>query len=119
MKIKSTLEDHEDHKNNPERRWMMLRRQWEYLARVVNYHIGFGDGTSSDNVDGTWINVTSPNVANTDFTVNHNLQRIPAGYHVWQKSAACDVYTGAVAATSTQLTLRATQANVTLRIFVA
>ena len=97
---------------------LRLRKTYEQLARVVNGLLSFGDGTSRDNIDGNWITVTTPGTPNTDFIVNHNLNRIPVGYIVMSKNAACDIYTGSVAATATQLTLRATVGAVLLKLFI-
>jgi hypothetical protein len=96
----------------------MVQKNWRNLTNVVNGNIGYGDGTNSDNINGRWISVTSPSTPNTDFVVDHNLERIPVGYHVMMKSASCDVYTGSTAPTSSQLTLRATVGSVALSIFV-
>src|SRR6266478_5094769 len=93
----------------------MIRAVYQNLTQAFNGQIGFGDGTNLDNINGSWINVVAPVGANTDFTVNHNLGRLPVGYLVMQKDRACDVYTGSVAATATQLTLRATVASAVLR----
>ena len=96
----------------------MLRSVYQNLVGVINGHIGFGVGTSSDNIDGVWANVVAPVAPNTDFTITHNLGRIPVGYWPMQKDRACDVYTGSVAATKTQLTLRAAVASAVLRLFI-
>jgi hypothetical protein len=96
----------------------MLRSIYQHLTDVINGHIGFGDGTNADNVDGAWVNVVTPAAPNTDFTVNHNLGRLPVGYWIMQKDRAVDVYTGSVASTKTQLTLRATVASAVIRLFI-
>ena len=96
----------------------MIRNVYQNLVTLINGNIGFGDGTTPDNISGNWINVVTPVAPNTDFTVNHNLQRLPVGYWIMQKDRACDVYTGSVAATTTQLTLRATVASAVLRLFI-
>jgi len=96
----------------------MIKNVYQNLVGVINGQIGFGDGTNLDNINGSWINVVAPVAPNTDFTVNHNLQRLPVGYWVMQKDRAVDVYTGSVAATSTQITLRATVASAVLRLFI-
>lgn len=95
-----------------------LRKLWEQLARVINYHIGFGDGVNADNVDGVWVTAVTPGTPNTNFTVTHNLGRVPVGYIPMSKTAATDIYTGSVAATTTQLTLKATIAGVTVNLFI-
>ncbi len=96
----------------------MLSGLWERMARAVNGRMSFGDGTSSDNIDGVWATPVTPGVANTDFTVTHNLGRIPSGFLVFNKSAACDVYQGSVAWTTSQITLRATVVGVTVKLFI-
>lgn len=96
----------------------MLRSVYQHLTDVINGKIGFGDGTNHDNIDGAWINVVAPAAPNTDFTVTHNLGRLPVGYWPMVKDRACDIYTGSVAATNTQLTLRATVASAVLRLFI-
>jgi hypothetical protein len=96
----------------------MLRRIYERLARVVNGQISFGDGVNADNIDGVWASATTPGVANTDFVIAHNLGRVPVGYLPVRKSAATDIYTGTVAATTIQLTLKATGTNVDVTLFI-
>lgn len=96
----------------------MLRKIYLNLTTVINGNLGFGDGSVIDNISGSWINVNAPAAPNTDFTVTHNLNRLPVGYLVMEKDRACDVYTGSVAATKTQLTLRASTASAVLRLFV-
>lgn len=96
----------------------MLRRLYETLARTINGQVSFGDGTHRGNIQGNWVSVTTPGVANTDFTVNHVLGTIPVGYLVMSKAAAVDIYTGSVVATKTQITLRATVAGVAVQLFI-
>jgi hypothetical protein len=96
----------------------MIKNIYQNFSQAFNGHVGYGDGTNSDNIDGTWINVVAPAAPNTDFTVNHNLGRPSSGYWVMQKDRACDVYTGSVAGTTTQLTLRASVASAVLRLFI-
>jgi hypothetical protein len=97
----------------------ILQTAWKNLVSlVINGHIGFGDGSKSDNIDGVWVSISTPGSINTDFTVTHNLGRVPVGYLAMTKSAACDLYNGSIAWTSTQMTLRATTAGVTINLFV-
>lgn len=97
----------------------MIAKMWRNLTtKVINGHISFGDGTHTDNIDGVWSPVTAPVAPNTDFTVTHNLGRVPVGYLVMQKDRAVDIYTGSVAATKTQITLRATVASAVINLFI-
>jgi hypothetical protein len=97
---------------------LTLKRQHEEIARALNGRIGFGDGTDSENIEGTWVSVTTPGTPNTDFTVTHGLGRLPAGYLVMVKAAAVDVYDGTVAATVSQITLKATVGTIAIKLFI-
>jgi len=98
----------------------MLRKLYEQLARIVNGQISFGDSLNSisDNIAGTWVSTTTPAVANTDFTVVHNLGRLPSGWIVAMQDKAASVYLGATLATTTDLTLRCSVASVAVRLFI-
>ena len=101
--------------------WQSFQRIYQLVASVINGNIEFGNATAGPgNISGSWITVTTPGTANTDFTVIHNLGRAAAGYLIMTKSAACDVYTSPTVNGSplTQLILRATATGVTLTIFV-
>jgi len=86
--------------------------------KILRGNTSFGDGVNTDNIDGVWATATSPGTANTQFTVNHTLQRIPVGFDVKKKDAACDVYAGITAWTTTQIFLKATGINVHLTLFI-
>jgi hypothetical protein len=94
----------------------MLLKIWQNACFIWNGGISFGDGSKTDNISGVWVTVTFA-VANVDQTVTHNLGRVPVGYLAMTKSAACDVYTGSVAATKTQITLRGTTTS-TVVLFI-
>jgi hypothetical protein len=87
----------------------MLNSLWRNLANVINGNISFGNGSQSDNISGVWLTAVfvTPNV---DTTFNHTLGRKPIGYIPMNKTAACDVYSGSIPATTTQITLRGTAA---------
>lgn len=95
-----------------------FKRVWEQAARIVNGGISFGAGTTKDNIDGVWVTVANTGAANTNFVVTHNLGRIPVGYWLMQKDRAVDIYTGTIAATTTQITLKATVANAAVVLFI-
>jgi hypothetical protein len=98
----------------------MLRKIYEQLARVVNGQISFGDGVNefSDNIDGVWANTTTPVGANTDFTIAHNLGRIPNGWLVVNQDANGVYFLGTVAPTTTEITLQCDKSSVTVRLFI-
>lgn len=109
------------------------RKRFSDLETVVNSGIEFGQPAgatpnapvsqaanpgSSGNIKGTWINVTTPATPNTDFVVTHNLGSVPVGTDVKQKDSPCDLYTGSVPATSSQITMKATAASAKLTLFI-
>jgi hypothetical protein len=97
-----------------------LRQLWEQLAKIINGNIEFGSPLGgSINIDGVWNSATTPGVANTDFTVIHNLGRTVVNFAPATKSAACDVYLSPTAngSPSTQIILRATTTGVALTFF--
>lgn len=96
----------------------MFRRKWESVTSILNGRVGFGNGTDPDNVDLAWASATTPGSADTDFTVTHNLGRVPVGYIIVSRSAACDVYTGSVASTATEITLKASATGVDIKLWV-
>ena len=96
----------------------LLQKMWRNLSLIINGQISFGDGINRNNIDGVWANVTTPVAPNTDFTITHNLGRLPVGYWIMYKDRAVDVYTGSVAATFSTLTLRATVASAVIRLFI-
>jgi hypothetical protein len=104
---------------------------WSELARVVNGRIDFGSPQgqaikATGNIDGVWpgtlVNgymITTPGVANTEFTVTHNLGRVPVGYDVKSKDKAANIYDSRKTQwTATQMFLKADVATVQIVLFV-
>ncbi len=96
----------------------MVNKLYQQLARIVNGQIAFGNGISRDNIDGNWVATATPVVPNTDFTLTHNLGRIPVGYIIATKDMAVDIYTGGVSWTATQITLKASVGSATVNLFI-
>lgn len=95
-----------------------VKKYVEKLASVINGQVSFGNGVDLDNLQGRWINTITPGVADTNFTVDHNLGRVPVGFLVVAVDKAATIYLGTIASTTTQITLKANAATVVLRIFV-
>jgi len=100
------------------------------LARAVNGRIDFGSpqGQSAKapgNIDGTWPGtlaggymITTPG-ANVEFTVTHNLGRIPVGYDIKSRDKACSVYDSRKNLwTTTQMFLKCDVTTVQIVLFV-
>ena len=103
---------------------------WNKLCRSINGRIDFGSpqGQSkglTGNIDGVWPGtlaagymITTPG-ANVQFTVTHNLGRIPVGYDVRSIDAAAHVYDSNKSTwTKTQMFLKCDTATVHLVLFV-
>jgi hypothetical protein len=96
----------------------MLRKLYEQLVRIVNGQLSFGNGTTPDNMAGAWAAVADTGLANTDFTITHNLLRVPVGFIVMNQTLAGVIYKGSVAWTDTQITLRCSVAHDNILIFI-
>lgn len=60
--------------------------------------------------------VNTPGVANTEFAVTHNLNRVPNHFNITYKNKACDVFDSGTAWTKTQIFLKCSVATVTLKV---
>jgi hypothetical protein len=92
-----------------------LHTTYQNLSQAFNGGISYGDGTNTENINGSWASVTTPGLG-TNFTVTHGLNRIPVGVHVTQKNVFCDVLM--VSSTKTTVTLQASAAGAVIRLFV-
>lgn len=66
------------------------------------------------NINNIHIVVNDSGAANTEFVVNHNLNRIPSGFNVIRKNATCDIFDSGTTWTTTQIFLKCTAAHVKL-----
>ena len=96
----------------------MLRKLYEQLVRIVNGRLSFGNGLTPDNMAGVWGVVADTGLANTDFTIIHNLLYVPTGFIVINQSVAGVLYQGSVAWTKTTITLRCSVAHDKILIFI-
>lgn len=65
------------------------------IVRKLNGRLSWGNGdhaTQSGNIDGQWVEVVTPSVANTEFVVPHGLGRVPSGYLVMRRSQVAELY---------------------------
>lgn len=101
--------------------WTKWRQIYEQVAKAVNGNIEFGNPTSGPgNINGVWASVTTPGVANTDFTITHNLGRVCVGYPIQTADRAASIYTSPTpnAAPLTTVILRCNVASAVLTIFL-
>jgi hypothetical protein len=95
-----------------------LDKTYNRLASIINGQLSFGNGTDSDNIDGVWVSVLTPTPGDTDFTVTHNLGRLPVGYILMEADLPSLIYTGSVAATTTEITLRNATDGANIVLFI-
>jgi hypothetical protein len=92
---------------------------WEEIARVINGNLSLGNPTDGpDNIDGAWATTTTPGVADTEFALTHNLQRVPIGWLTVSIDKAAIIYDGGTAWTTAVINLKSNVATVALTIFV-
>lgn len=95
-----------------------------YLDRVIKVYFNISFGQKTDNTDigqnisGFWATGTSPATANTQFTVNHQLGRVPVGFDLKRANAAASFYDSGTTWTSTQIFLKASAASVAYTLFI-
>lgn len=91
------------------------------VAKVLSGNVSPGNGLtfdntgqpltySTDNMSGTILVVVFA-AANTNKTIQHNLNAVPYGYIPIAKHAATDIYWGSVNATDMEITLKSTIAT--------
>jgi hypothetical protein len=83
---------------------------------------------NQDNMDGVLIRVGSSSNplglaqfwagSNINTTISHNLGRIPIGYRIERKSAACDMFDGTTTWTNTTISLQVTNGAADTIIYV-
>lgn len=56
--------------------------------------------------------------SNTNLTIQHNLNKVPYGFHIVAKSATCDVFWGTIQPTLMNITLQTTNDAADVTIFV-
>lgn len=100
-----------------------LTRHSERLAKVLNGNVSFG-ATMVNGQDDTNLNIwkasgTTPGGADTNFTVNHSLGRIPITIVGQDTDNGGLLYRGSVAWTKTTVTLKCTTAGANFNVVLA
>lgn len=94
------------------------------VINCLQGRVRFGPGTSGnhgENIDGTFLQITTNGVANTESTFTHNMGSIPIGYIVLWQDKAGSLYQGpttGTAWTSTAISLKCSVASVTFLLFL-
>jgi hypothetical protein len=100
-----------------------VTRWIERIALAINGNLSFGATMSNSDTDinlSIWkASGTSPGGANTDFTINHSLGRIPITIVGQDTNNGGLLYRGSVAWTKTTVTLRCTTATAAYNVIVA
>lgn len=91
------------------------------VHKVLSGNVSYGNLNPLDkgrNIDIYPATATTPGVVNTQFAVNHGLNRIPVGFHVVNKNGAVDVYDSGTAWTKSQIFLKANAINIIIKILI-
>lgn len=102
----------------------VLKDVYKALRGNISYgHAGYNKhnptlGLVPDNVDGNFCSITNTGLADTEFAVTHNLNRVPIGFHVVRQNKAGSFYDSGTAWTKTQIFLKCNVANVAATFFV-
>ena len=102
----------------------VLKDIYKALRGNMSYgHTGYNKsnpilGLVPDNIDGNFGTVSDTGTANTEFSVTHNLNRVPIGFHVIRQNLAASFYDSGTAWTTTQIFLKCNVANVAATFFM-
>jgi len=92
------------------------------LASAINGRLTLGDGTpgsKSGNLDGQFVPVLTPSVADTEFPVDHALGRIPVSVSVALADVHATIRVSSLGSwTGDRIYLRCSAASVTLRLLL-
>lgn len=83
------------------------------LASLLN-----GGIRIDENLHAQIVTVSDTGLADTEFDVAHTLRRIPAGFIIVNRDAACIVYDSGSAWTSTTIYLKCNTANANIKVLV-
>jgi hypothetical protein len=108
-------EKHFGEQNNHEQ---VLHDVYKALRGNISYGHRTQDGFAQDNIDGTLVQVQNTGISGTQFSVQHNLNRIPIGYHVINKSQFIDFLPGTTPWTETHIYLIGSTTNARVTFFV-
>lgn len=75
-------------------------------------------GLATDNIDGAFGVTSDTGLADTQFVITHNLNRIPIGFHTIKTNKACSMYASGTGWTDTQIFLKCNVANVSATFFI-
>ena len=99
-----------------------ITRWSERLARVLNGNVNYGSTMSNADKDknmNCWkATGVTPGVANTDFTIQHSLERIPLTINGQDGNNGGVLYRGSVAWSKASVTLRCTTANMQYNVIL-
>ena len=99
-----------------------LSRWMEIVAQVLGGNVSYGSSMANTDEDLNLLiwkaSGVSPGVADTDFTVNHSLGKIPITIVGQDTTDGAVIYRGSVAWTTTTVTLRSTKANSVYNVVV-
>lgn len=107
--------------NNHEK---MLKDVYKALRGNISYgRQGFNQqdvtlGLVTDNIDGAFGTIADSGVADTQFSVVHNLNRVPIGFHVVRQNKAGSFYDSGTAWSTTHIYLKCNVANVAATFFI-
>lgn len=71
-----------------------------------------------DNIDGNFGSIADTGPADTQFSVTHNLNRVPIGFHVIRQNLAGSFYDSGTTWTTTEIFLKCSVAHVTATFFI-
>jgi len=117
MRIRDTF-PWEKHPKDLETMYQWFRSFTAELATVINGALGFGDGVDADNVGGEWATIADTGIISADVVIPHSLGAVPAGFILMIPPASGFITRSPTAWTSSNIYLRCSAPNQSLKIFI-
>lgn len=93
------------------------------VEQAINGGIEFGSPVTGKiipgvNINGVWAIVADTGLANTEFSVIHNLNRIPVGFDVKRINLAAHIFDSGTVPTKTKMFFKCDVAHVVVTFFI-
>ena len=95
----------------------LLNDTLNQISKVLN-NIEFGGVGTNENVSCVLKTATTPSPSATEFSITHDLGRIPVGFIVVNKDKYCDVMTSGTAWTTSLIYLKCNAATAAITVLI-
>lgn len=97
-----------------------LRRFHEDLYKIFQRRISFGTTVDNkdQNIDGKMVDIADTGINNVEFSVTHNLGRVPLYFDIKYRNIAVNIFDSGTPWTTTKAFFKATLDHAHVRLFI-